>query len=42
MKVFRGVTMESTDFVFEVKVILSLESTCPDGWMVDWVAGWLD
>ena len=30
-KYFYGQTIETNDFAFEAKVILSLESTCPDG-----------
>ena len=27
----KGLTIETNNFAFEVKVILGLESTCPDG-----------
>ena len=32
-KYFKGLIIETNNFAFEVKVILGLESTCPDGWM---------
>ena len=31
LKCFQGLTIEANNFAFEVKVILGLESTCPDG-----------
>ena len=31
-KYFLGITIETNNFAFEVKVILVLESTCPDDW----------
>ena len=30
-KYFSGVFLETNNFAFEVKVILGVESTCPDG-----------
>ena len=30
-KLFQGLTIETNNFAFQVKVILGLESTCPDG-----------
>ena len=32
--------METNNFTFEVKAILGLESTRPDGWVGGWVDGW--
>ena len=31
-KYFKGLSIETEFFAFEVKVILGLESTCPDGY----------
>ena len=35
---FLGFTMEANSFVFDVKVILGLESTCPAGQSAGWSA----
>ena len=43
-KYFYGLTIETNNFAFEVKVILGLESTHPNGWMggwISWIGGWI-
>ena len=39
---FCGLTIETNNFAFEVKVILGLESTLlGGGWLAGWLGGWL-
>ena len=37
-----GLTIETNNFAFEVKVNFGLNYTFPGGWVVGWVGGWLE